>query len=303
VKTLVIGATGLLGGGIATHLRDMGHDVTGLARTPAAADRLLARGITPLSGDLAGGLDAVVAAAAAVDSVVYAAQPEPREEADTVTALLQAMRGSTSTLLFISGSGVLLQRTGGSWSPDSYAEDDPFVVEPLAVARHAAEQTVRQGAARGVRTLVLRSGTVWGPGGDHGHLPRVYTSVAVTGAACYVGDGLATYSHIHLADLARLVELALARGRAGALYHAAAGETPNRWIAESVARDLGVPTRRLGADEAAHVWDGLGALVMSASSRIRAPRSRVELGWVPQHGDLLAAVGDPELRRLADQPA
>lgn len=59
MKALVIGATGLLGGAIATHLRDAGHHVPGLARTPEAAERLSVRGITPLAGDLVAGRAAV----------------------------------------------------------------------------------------------------------------------------------------------------------------------------------------------------------------------------------------------------
>jgi nucleoside-diphosphate-sugar epimerase len=297
---VVLGATGFVGGGIARHLLASGHAVTGLARTDAAADRLRAQGITPLAGDLAGRRAEVVTAATQADAVVYAAQPaDPAQEAGLVEDLLDALAGSTTAFLFVSGSGVLLERTAGAWSPHTYAEDDPFVVEPLAVHRLAAEQAVRNGARRGVRAMVLRPGTIWGPGDDHGHLAAVYRSVAVTGSACYVGEGLATYGHVHLDDVARLAERTLAVGTAGSLYHAAAGETPNRWIAEAVARDLGVPTRSLTPAEAVGVWGEMGALVLSASSRTRDDRTRAELGWAPQHTDLLTAVGDPDLRALA----
>ncbi|MEE4591256.1 hypothetical protein V2J94_05040 [Streptomyces sp. DSM 41524] len=40
-------------------------------------------------------------------------------------------------------------------------------------------------------------------------------------------------------------------GAVGALYHAVAGETPNRWLAERVADDLGRGTRGVGEAEAA----------------------------------------------------
>jgi nucleoside-diphosphate-sugar epimerase len=300
MHVVVIGATGFVGGGVARHLLAHGHVVTGLARTEAAAERLRRQGATPLAGDLAGRRDTVVVAAAAADAVVYAAQPaDPREEAGLVEALVEALAGRTTAFLFVSGSGVLLERTAGAWSPRTHAEDDPFVVEPLAVHRHAAEQTVRRAAARGVRAMVLRPGTIWGPGEDHGHVASVYRSVAVTGAACYVGEGLATYGHVHLDDVARLAERALAVGTAGALYHAVAGETPNRWVAEAVARDLDVPTRSLTPAAAVGVWGEMGALVMSASSRTRDPRTRAELGWAPRHTDLLDTVGDPDLRALA----
>ena len=294
---LVIGATGFVGGAVARHLATRGHRVTGMARTPAAAARL-GPGVRPLLGDLDGGRDAVLTAASRSDAVVFAAQPAPRDEERMVAELLDALAGTGAAFLFTSGSGVLMQRTGGAWSEDSYAEDDPFTVEPLAVTRHAVENAVRAAADRGVRSMVLRPGLIWGPD-DHGHVSMVYRSVAATGAACYVGEGLNTYSHVHVDDVCDLAERALATGTAGALYHATAGETPNRWIARSVAADLDRPTRSLDASEAAEVWGDLGSLIMGASSRIRAPRARRELGWAPRHTDLLTTIGEPRLRALA----
>src|SRR5690606_3044488 len=104
-----------------------------------------------------------------------------------------------------------------------------------------------------LRAMVIRPGLIWGPG-DHGHMSMIYRSVAVTGAAAYVGEGLNTYGHVHVGDVARLFALALDTGRAGALYHAVAGETPNRWIAEKVAADLGVEARSVTPEQAAGVW-------------------------------------------------
>ncbi|MFD7223030.1 NAD-dependent epimerase/dehydratase family protein [Streptomyces sp. NPDC059892] len=107
-----------------------------------------------------------------------------------------------------------MQRTQGSWSPDIFAEDDPFVTEPLAGFRKAAEDTVLASAANGVRAMVIRPGRIWGPG-DHGHMLLIYQSVAALGAAACIGSGLAVYSHVHIDDVTRLFSLALAKGRAG----------------------------------------------------------------------------------------
>ncbi|MFD9507847.1 NAD-dependent epimerase/dehydratase family protein [Streptomyces mirabilis] len=230
MNVFVIGATGFVGGTLARHLTAREHLVTGLARTDVAAVALAADGITPVVADLDSRRSATIDAALEADVVVYAAQADPMLETATVESLTRAMAGTGKTLIFLSGSGVLLQRTAGAWSQDSFAEHDPFAVEPLATSRKAAEDTVLAAASDRLRAMVIRPGLIWGPG-DHGHVPMTYQSVAATGAACYVGPGLHTYSHVHIDDVTRLFTLALEAGRAGGLYHAVAGEVPNRWIA------------------------------------------------------------------------
>ncbi|MFF9373780.1 NAD-dependent epimerase/dehydratase family protein [Streptomyces griseoluteus] len=298
MNTFIIGATGFVGGALARHLSARGHKVTGLARTRSAAAALASQGIAPVAGDLDGHRPAAVEAAQDADTVIYAAQPGPEQETATVQDLVRALTGTDRTLLFLSGNGVLVQRTAGAWSPDIFAEEDPVTPEPLAAYRKAAEDTVRAAAQDGLRTMVIRPGLIWGPG-DHGHVSMVYRSVAATGAACYIGEGLNTYSHVHIEDVTRLFSLALERGRPGGLYHAVAGETPNRWIAERVAADLGVETRSLTPQEAADVWGEFGALVMAVSGRIRAVRAQQDLGWRPRHTDMLTMIGEERLRRLA----
>ena len=297
-KALVIGATGFVGGGIARRLAADGHAVSGLARSETAAKALEGAGLLSIRGDIERDLDNLIAAARSHDTIVYAAQvPLPLELA-TVTALLSALEGSGKTFVFLSGSGVLLQRTRGAWSADSFAEDEAFTPEPLAAARLDAEALLRAGAKRGIRAMVVRPPLIWGPG-DHGHVPMVYRSVGATGAACYIGDGLATYGHVHIDDIAGLFARVIDAGEAGRLYHGVAGEVPNRWIAEAVARDLGVETRSVTMAEAAVIWGEFGALVMGASSRVRDAATRAALGWAPRHTDMLSEIGEPRLRALS----
>ncbi|MER8161578.1 NAD-dependent epimerase/dehydratase family protein [Streptomyces sp. NPDC094472] len=298
MNIFVIGATGFVGGALARHLAAEGHTVTGLAGTETAAAGLHAQGITPVAGDLDERRPAVVEAALQADTVIYAAQAGAEQETATVQDLTRAPAGTGKTLVFLSGSGVLLQRTAGAWSPEVYAEHEPFTPEPPAEFRKAAENAVLAAASEGPRAMVIRPGLIWGPG-DHGHTSMIYQSVAATGAACYVGEGLNTYSHVHIDDVTRLFSLALEKGRPGGLYHAVAGETPNRWIAERVAADLDVEARSVTPGEAAGVWGEFGALIMAASSRIRAVSAQQELGRQPQHTDMLTMIGEDRLRRLA----
>ncbi|MGC5562049.1 NAD-dependent epimerase/dehydratase family protein [Streptomyces sp. FR-108] len=287
---------------MARHLSAEGHAVTGLARTRSAAATLDSQGISSVAGDLDEHRDTVMEAARTADAVIYAAQAGPEQETATVRDLIHTLTGTPKTLVFLSGNGVLAQRTAGAWSPDVFSEDDPFAPEPLAAHRKAAEDTVMAASRNGLRSMVVRPGLIWGPG-DHGHVSRVYRSVAATGAACYIGEGLNTYSHVHIDDVTRLFSLALDRGRHGGLYHAVAGEIPTRWIAERVAADLGVETHSLTPEEATGVWGEFGALIMSVSARIRAVRAQRDLGWRPRHTDMLTMIGEERLRRLAGPSA
>jgi nucleoside-diphosphate-sugar epimerase len=297
-RVFVIGATGFVGGAIARQFVSQGYDVTGLARSADAAQRLTAQGINACHADLDQKLLATTGFARQADIIVFAAQVPPPVELEAMKALLAALEGSGKTLLFLSGSGVLCQRTEGAWSAESFAEDDPFEPEPLAVVRVEAEGLVRRASSKGICGIVIRPPLIWGPD-DHGHVSMVYRSVAAIGAACYVGNGLATYSNVHVSDVGRLFELAAVKGEAGALYHAAAGEIPNRWIAEAVARDLGCEARSVTLSEVAEIWGEFGALIMSVSSRVRDAQTRKALGWSPQHLDMLSEIGEPRLRALA----
>ena len=193
---------------------------------------------------------------------------------------------------------MLLQRSEGAWSPDTYSKDDDFTVEPLAASRMSVERHVRAAAARDIRTIVIRPGMIWGPD-DHGHIAMIYESVARTGSACYVSPGLYVYANTHIDDVTSLFAAALRDGQSGCLYHAVSGETPTRWIADAVAADLGVTTRSLTPQQAVEVWGRFGALIVSSTSRIRATLSHSELGWTPKHHDMLTTIGQPRLRQLA----
>ncbi|WP_225412433.1 NAD-dependent epimerase/dehydratase family protein [Stigmatella hybrida] len=300
MRIAVIGAAGFVGGALARHFAASGYEVSGLVRSAEAATRLQAEGIEPIAGDLASerALQTIVETVGRSDAVVFAPQLAPEAEYRAVSSLLGALVGTGKTFLFTSGTGVMLQRTAGAWSQNSFAEDDVFEHEELAAHRIETERLVRAAPSRGVRGIVLRPPLIWGPG-DHGHVAMVYRSVGLTGAACYVGEGLASYSHVHIDDVCRLYGLALTQGGAGALYHAVGGEIPNRWIAEAVARDMRCETRSLSVEEASRVWGPFGALILSSSSRSRSPRSRAELGWTAERTDMLTMIGEPRLRALA----
>lgn len=294
----VIGATGYLGGVLARHFVAEGHNVTGSARTQEAAAKLSEAGITPIIASLDGPMLTMLDGVRNAEVIAYAAQVDFDREPAVMEQLCQTLAGTGKTLIFTSGSGVFMKMTEGAWISDALAEDGLFDPLPFMASRVKAERIVRAAAETGVHSIVVRPPAIWGPG-DNGQVARVYRTVATTGAACYIGLGLAAYSCVHHDDLARLYSLVIERGVPGALYHAAGGEIPWRWIAEAVARDLCVPTRSLSMDEANEMFGPAGAVIYSACSRSLDPRSRTELGWAPVHLDMLSQIGEPRLRALA----
>jgi nucleoside-diphosphate-sugar epimerase len=298
MEVLIIGATGFIGSHVGRRLLADGHRVTGLTRSADKRATLAAAGFRCLIGDVEDPASAAEIADAA-DVIVFAPQLLADQEYEVVSRLLGRLEGTGKTFIFTSGTGVIGQRTGGAWSQDSFAEDDSF--NPLkAIARRVDTETlVRAAAGRGMRAMVMRPPRVWGHGA-RGHISMVYESVGVSGSACYIGQGFNMYSNVHIDDLAELYARVVLRGTAGALYHAVCGEIANRWIAESVAHDMGCETRSVSMDEAMEIWGRYQTLiVLGVSSRSRAVRSRDELGWVPKRLDMLEEVGLESFRALA----
>lgn len=203
-------------------------------------------------------------------------------------ALLRPLEGSDRAFVFTSGTAVLSHvATDGEWDERSYAEDDPFTPPPWIAMRVETERRVRAAAERGVRAMVVRPPLIWGHGGSK-QIPAIFESIAATGAACYRGQGLNLYSNVHVDDLAEVYRLAIARGTAGALYHAVAGEANFRALAEAAAEAAGCAARSIDLDAARATWgDFIGPLFFGVNSRSRATRTRAELGWVPRHLDVV----------------
>jgi nucleoside-diphosphate-sugar epimerase len=300
MATIVLGATGFVGGRIVGALIAAGQAVTGFARDARGVERVRALGATPVVGDLQD-----KAATAELlrrhDAVVWAAQLLMEPEQQVLDLALDALEGSGKTLLMISGTAVLSERTDGAWSEATYAEADPFEPRRQLSMRAETERRVLAGADRGVRALCVRPPLLWGHGGSV-VMADLHQSARRTGAVCYIGAGLNAYSNVHVDDLADLVALALEKAPAGALYHCVSGEVPFRMMAEAVAAGRGLPARSVDFAEAEQVWGRAAAmLVFGSSSRSRCPRARDELGWRPRPDrlDFLGECGNPAFAEAA----
>ncbi|MDB5715698.1 MAG: NAD-dependent epimerase/dehydratase family protein [Sphingomonadales bacterium] len=302
MKIFVIGGTGLIGGHAARAMVAAGHDVSSLARSAEAEAKLKAWGITPIAGD-AEDREAIARGIEGAETTVFA---PALGDAETVLVdwMMEHMAGRQKSLIFCSGTGVLAQRTSGAWSEDTFAAADDFVSSRALDGRFQLEGRVRSASARGlVRGIVIRPPAVWSHDAPHTLVTGVLDSVRKTGSACYVGQGLNMYSHVHAEDLGEVFRHVAEGGQDGKVYHAVAGEVPNRWIAETVSRLTGAPTRSVTMDEAIELWGKFAALIVfGVSSRSRSPQTRKEFGWEPKHTDMLAA-GEASLTKMLEESA
>ena len=111
MRVFVTGASGFIGSAVVAELRDAGHEVTGLARSPASAARLtaLSAGVTQATLADTGTLHA---AAAACDGVIHLAyrHGEPSGVAAATDRQVIETLGDA-----LAGSGRPLVVTSGSW--------------------------------------------------------------------------------------------------------------------------------------------------------------------------------------------
>jgi len=276
MKVFLAGATGYIGSAVADALRGAGHQVSGLARSDAAATRLTGMGIETVRGDFADPAS-VARAARAADAVVSAASANvPATDIAAVRAVLDALRGSGKPFVYTSGIWAYGD-TGGR----VVTEDTPPNPAALAAWRPAIDREVLQSAADKVRSVVIQPGVVYGGGGG---IPAQFVETARRdGAARFVGTGENRWTVVHLEDLAELYVRALEHAPAGTLLIAVAGPSVRvadlaRAASEGagaggkvVAWPLAEARQKLGA-----YADAL-ALDQQASSR----RAEELLGWKP----------------------
>ena len=176
-KVLVTGATGFLGGRLVRRLIDEGYEVRAFARKRANTDALKQMPVDIALGDLADG-SSVAAAVAGVDIVVHAAAGTSgtAQDSDAATILgtrhvLEACRsGGVKKLIHISSCNVY--EVAGyteqqDVSEEAQLERFPLRRGPYTAAKLQAEAfAIAAMTGDGCRIVVLRPGTLYGPGGE-----------------------------------------------------------------------------------------------------------------------------------------
>jgi len=281
MKVFLTGATGYIGGSIATKLLERGDSVLGLARSEDSAASLKKRGIEPVAGDL-NAYTPFIEVAKRVDAVINAANSD---NPFVVHALLDGLAGSGKTLIQTSGSSVVGAYDNGEASEDTFDEDTPFTPQPEKSGRVAIDQQVR--AAKGVRSIVIRPTLIYGRGigvsSTSVQLPKLIDVARKAGVPRHVGRGLNIWGHVHIADVADLFLLALDKAPGGSLLYAESGEANFKSVAQSIGRMLGMgdSTKDWPIGEAVERLGPGAYLSFGSNSRVRGVRSRA-LGWKPK---------------------
>jgi nucleoside-diphosphate-sugar epimerase len=293
VKVLVTGASGYIGGSVATALLGAGHRVVGLVRSDERAAEVRERGIEPLVGTL-DDADLLAAAARDADAVINAANAEHR---GVVEAILPALAGSNRPFMQTSGSSIVADLAAGEPTDKVYDEDTPVHPLPGRKERVALNDAVLAAARDGVRAVVICPSLIYGAGrgvnASSIQIPWLIALAKKHGVPRHIGRGENIWSNVHIDDLVDLYLLALERAPAGAFYYAANGENSMGEVCQAIGRILGLGARTepMTLKEAAAEWgEGAAHYTMGSNSRVRAVRARRELGWAPHRPSLLEEI-------------
>jgi nucleoside-diphosphate-sugar epimerase len=311
MKVLLAGASGAVGTPLTRRLIAAGHDVVGITRSRANAERLRTGGAEVVVADVLdrGSLLAAVRDVRA-DAVVH------QLTALGTTKMREAMRGTNT--LRTTGTAHLLAaahavgarrfvtqsivfgygyRDHGS---HVITEDDPFgepvsgMVGPAIAAMRSTEEQVF--SADGLEGIALRYGLFYGRDSFLRMIVNLVRKRRMPVPSS--GGGFATF--VYLEDAAAATVAALENGRAGRAYNIVDDE-PVRWaeFLDTLAAELGVrrprrvPTWMLRAIPYVHT-------LMTTSMRVSNARAKSELGWapaVPTYRDGLPLVAKANLSR------
>ncbi len=288
------GANGYIGGAAAVALIRAGHRVRGLVRDRAKADTVTAHGVEPVIGSLD---DAALLReeARAADAVVNAASSDHR---GAIEALLAGLSGSGKAFIHSSGSSIVADLAMGEPSARIFHEADP--IEPVAdkAARVAIDRLVLGAKeTHAVRSVVLCNSMIYGyalgPPAQSVQIPALARQAKASGVVRYIGRGLNRWSNVHIANVAALYVLAIAKAPPGSFMYVESGEEAFGEIANVIAArlDLGA-AQSWSADEAIAAWGRATAVYsLGSNSRVRG-QAAAALGWSPKRHSIVKWIAE-----------
>jgi nucleoside-diphosphate-sugar epimerase len=292
MRILLAGATGVIGRQAVPVLAAAGHQVTGLARTPAPlpdAEVLAADALDP-----AAVADAVRTANPEVIVHMLTAIPDPIDPRHLARdmALTNRLRTQGTANLLAAAGGARLIAQGVAYAYDPAGppvkdEDAPLWHHPptqfAPTVAAAVEQERRVTWAGG---LVLRLGHLYGPGssfGPDGGLGRLLRA----GKLPLVGGGASMFSFIHAHDVSTAILAAVEHPAARGMLNIVDDQPTlaHDWLPEMAAM-LGAPApRHVPAWIARPLVGGWGVAYMTGLAGAANTRARQQLDWKPTYSN------------------
>lgn len=228
MRVFLTGGTGFIGGAVARQLRDLGHEVVALVRSPEKAHDLQRVGAELVEGDLSTA-DAIALAAHGCDVAIHGAaiyrigvssgDREALEEANvrgTANVLEGLGRSGVDRIVYVSTVGVFGD-TGGFEVDETY-ERDPAAgfLSAYDETKYRAHQIALDHVEAGAPIVIVQPGAVYGPR-DHSEIGATLVRAAQgkLPAAALTSLGV---SMVHVDDVAAGIILALQKGALGDRY-------------------------------------------------------------------------------------
>jgi dihydroflavonol-4-reductase len=251
MRAFVTGGTGFIGGHLVRKLRERGHDVVALVRSPEKAIDLEKQGATLLEGDLGDveairrgveGSDAVFHGAAIYKVGIPESEREQMYEANvrgTERVLDAAIEAAVPRIVYVSTVNVF-GNTGGEVVDETYERpvgENGFLSyydETKYESHQVALDRVRR---RDAPIVIVQPGGVYGPG-DHSEIGNVIDQ-ARTGKLKLLPFGSTGFNLVHVEDVAEGTILAHDRGEPGESYVLGGEISTMRAMVEKVAQIVG----------------------------------------------------------------
>lgn len=291
MQVFLTGATGYIGSAVLDAMIKGGHRVTVLARDPEKAERLLAKGATPIIGEL-GLPKTYIDAVKAADAVVHTAMESSARGILKDKEALELMLGAQTQASQADGTGRVFIYTSAVWvlgRTAKAAEEDAPLDPPAHVEwRPAHEDLVLSAFSASLRTVVVRPGIVYG--GGRGIVSDLIKD-ALNGLIRVVGPGKNRWPCIYDHDLGDLYLRILESPTAAGIIHATdEADEKVEDIVEAIAAQ--VPQRpdirNMPMTEARKKL-GAYADALALDQKVRSPKARA-IGWTPTQTGVVNSV-------------
>lgn len=223
----VTGATGQIGLPLVQALVAAGHQVRGLTRTEAGADRIRQAGGTPILGGLSdtAALNQGIEGAAWIFHLAGGVRGKGQDTAEVlnhqgtraIVEVTQKYQKDIQAFVLASSCAVYGDRNG-LWVTEAYP---PSPQTLYGQSKMAAEQVALAAAQQGLGVRIARISAVYGPG-----FRMMLQDEMKKGRAWLPGEGLNLLPLVHVADCVAALILIAEKGQSGEIYHVVGRSTP-----------------------------------------------------------------------------